>query len=397
MYKDDPIRKKIGKIIKLINSKIPKQQINISSVGGYELRKGFLNGKEIQRLIIYMRSTGCQWMLEDDFSGCAMCGHLAGSTLGSPIKAEAYISQFDDIISQFDFTDIPMLCIYNAGSFFNNREMPPEARKHIYKTLHYHKDIRQIIFESRPDYISEEEMQILKSSLPDKRLEIGIGLESSNEFIRQVCLNKGFNLEKFLQALTIIKKNGIHFLAYVLLKPPFVDEKTAIEDAISSVEWAFSKGVDVVSLEPVSVQDYTLVRLLFNMNLFRPPWIWSVFEVIKNTGNKGLIRIGGFEFFPPPKVCTHNCQSCNEVCVNAIEEYNTTNDLSVIIDALKMNCRTCKKTWENTLKITSDTRDNIEKFLCAFDPSCIDKYLRNDFRRYPNAFIKMGSCVTPNL
>lgn len=397
MYKDDLSRKKLGHIVKMIHQKIPKQQIDTTAIGDYERRKGFLERTAIERLIIYMRSSGCQWMLEDEFSGCTMCGHYAGSTLGSPIKAEDYIHQFNKIISQFDFKDIPMLCIYNAGSFFNNREMPQEARNHIYKTLHPIKDIKHIIFESRPEYISEQEMKHLRDSLPDKALEIGIGLESSNEYIRQVCLNKGCDLSKVLQALEIIKINKIKVLAYVLLKPPFLDENPAIEDAISSIDWAFKNGADVVSLEPVSVQNFTLTQLLYNMQLFRPPWIWSVFEVLKNTGNKGFLRIGGFEFFPPPSICTHNCPSCNEVCVNAIEEYNASNDLTVILNAQKMECKTCKKTWEVSLKSASSAKTNVERFLETFRVDLIDRYMRNNFRRYPNHFIRIGSCVTPNL
>jgi radical SAM enzyme (TIGR01210 family) len=374
IYGDDLRRNKLGNIIKSIHHKIPRKQIDTLSVGDHEVRKGYLNGKEIKRLIIYMRSSGCQWMLEDN-GGCAMCGHLAGTTLGVPIKAEDYIQQFENIISQSTFADIPMLCVYNAGAFFNDKEMPIEARMHIYDSISKIKEIKHVIFESRAEFIHDHEMQCLRKSLPDKRLEIGVGLESSNEFIRHVCLNKGLDISKFLDALKVMKRNNIHSLAYILLKPPFLDEKPAIEDATASIDWAFRNGVDVVSLEPASVQYYTLIHLLYNMKLFRPPWIWSVLEVIKNTGNKGLIRIGGFEFFPPPSVCTHNCPSCNDFFVNAVEEYNTSNDLSIISNALKMECRTCKKIWEDSLQSMSDVKDNIDNFLNTFDSSLIEKYL----------------------
>jgi radical SAM enzyme (TIGR01210 family) len=268
-----------------------------------------------------------------------------------------------------------MLCVYNAGSFYNDKEMPAEARMHIYESINKRKEIKHVIFESRAEFIRDQDMQYLRKSLPGKRIEIGLGLESSNEFIRQVCLNKGLDLNRFLDALKVMKRNDICSLAYIVLKPPFLDEKTAIEDTIASINWAFENGVDVVSLEPVSVQHYTLVHLLYNMKLFRPPWIWSVFEVIKNTGNKGLIRIGGFEFFPPPFVCTHNCPSCDDFFVNAVEEYNTSNDLSIISNALKMECGTCKKIWEDSLQSISDVKDNMDNFLNTFDSSLIEKYM----------------------
>ena len=376
--REDLRRNKLGYIIKSIHRHIPRKQIDTRSVGNYEIRKGYLDGRKIKRLIIYMRSSGCQWMLEDN-GGCAMCGHLAGSTLGVPIKAEDYIQQFDNIISQITFADIPMLCVYNAGSFFNDKEMPIEARMHIYNSINKLKQIKHVIFESRAEFIRDHDMHYLRENLPDKRLEIGIGLESSNEFIREVCLNKGLDLNNFLDSLKVMKRYDINSLAYIVLKPPFLDEKPAIEDAITSINWAFKNGVDVVSLEPVSVQYYTLIHLLYNMKLFRPPWLWSVFEVIKNTGTNGLIRIGGVEYFPPPSVSSHNCPSCNDFCVNAVEEYNTSNDLSIISNALKMECTTCKKIWEDSLQSISDVKDNIDNFLTTLDSSLIEKYMINEF------------------
>ena len=60
MYADDVVRRqKIGNLLKEIHFLIPKQNINFSKVGVYEVREGFLNGRKIKRLIIYMRSHGC--------------------------------------------------------------------------------------------------------------------------------------------------------------------------------------------------------------------------------------------------------------------------------------------------------------------------------------------------
>jgi len=251
--------------------------------------------------------------------------------------------------------------------------MPEEARMHIYGSLNKIKEIQHVIFESRAEFIRDHDMQLLRKSLPDKKIEIGLGLESSNAFIREECLNKGLDINKFLDALKMLRKNNINSLAYILLKPPFLDERPAIEDAIASINWAFDNGVDVVSLEPSSVQLYTLIHLLYNMNLFRPPWIWSLFKVVKNTGNKGQIRIGGFEFFPRPTISTHNCPVCNNYCANAVDEYNTSHNVSIISNALKMECE-CKKTWEASLQTSADIKENIDNFLNAYDPRLLNTF-----------------------
>jgi len=385
-------KQKLGAILKEIHRNIPPIKIDTFAVGDYEMRKDYLNGEKIKRLIVYLRASGCQWMLDDENGGCAMCGHLAGTTRGKRITEDEYIAQFDSIIAKFDFSEIPMICIYNAGSFLNDNEIPPIAREHIYKKLSSIKQIRHVIFETRPEYLSSDKLEVMKSILDDKRIEIGFGLESSNEYVRQMCLNKGYKIEEFLSGVKLLKKHGIFSLAYVLQKAPFLSESVAIDDAVTSIKWAFENGVDVVSLEPVSVQKNTLIHLLYSVEKYRPPWIWSVLKVISQVGNLGLVRIGGFEFFPPPSVCTHNCTVCNEVCINSIEDYNATNDMNIVTSTLAINCENCKAEWLQYLSESKGIEESIDEFIESFDINEISEVLRNDFRNYPNNLMRIGGC-----
>ncbi len=397
VYKDEERKRKLGKILQKIHHLIPPVDMDTYAVGDYEIRKGFLDGNEIKRLIVYLRSTGCQWMLDDENGGCAMCGHLAGTTRGRKITAEEYEKQFQTIIAQIDFSDIPMICVYNAGSFFNDNEISPEARKSIYDMINSIPQIKHVIFESRPEYITEDKLQVLTKSILGRRIEIGMGLESSDEYIRQMCLNKGFKLIEFQNAIKLLKKYDVKSLSYVLLKPPFLGESVAIDDSVNTITWAFEQGIDVISLEPISVQKNTLIHLLYSMGDYRPPWIWSVLKVMVQVHDMGLVRIGGFEFFPPPEVCTHNCSVCNEVCINAIEDYNATNDIKVIHDALDMDCINCKHKWLNELKDTVSIQEKIDSFIDKVDTVDIELLLRNDFRNYPNKLLRMGGCGIYNL
>lgn len=390
MYTDDQRRIILINILKEIHKRIPKRKFNTRKVADFEIRNGSLERKKINRLIIDLRSSGCKWTLEEN-GGCFMCGHVAGTTQGEGIDADDYINQFETIISSLDFSHIPMVCIYNAGSFFNNLEVPIKARDYVYKKLGSLDKIEHVILESRPEFIIDTELKRLRDLLPDKRIEIGVGLESSHEYIRQVCLNKGNTVSEFLKAADMIKRNNISLLSYILLKPPFLTESAAIDDSINSIAWAFRNGADVVSIEPVSVQQFSLVDLLYKMNLFRPPWVWSVLEVIIKSHGQGTIRIGGFEFFPPPSVYTHNCSLCNQICADAIEAYNATGDLTIIEQAYNMECKTCKNDWRTSLLNRSNIADNIDEFLRAFDINVIDRYLGDDYRVDPNDLVQMES------
>jgi len=221
-----------------------------------------------------------------------------------------------------------MLCLYNSGSFFNEGELPAEIRRDILKNIAEIKDIKCVILESRPEFVNSEALNEIEDILGDRRVEIGVGLETLTEDIRDLCLNKGMSTAEFLKASKMIAKSGAKLLAYVLIKPPFLDEQAGFEEAVRTAKFAFDSGVDVISFEPVSIQDFTLIHYLYEAQQFRPPWIWSVFKVARETAHLGEIRLGGFEFMPVPKIFAHNCDDCDPSVIKALEEFNSSADVN---------------------------------------------------------------------
>jgi len=157
-------------------------------------------------------------------------------------------------------------------------------------------------------------------------------------------VNKGETLSSIEKAVDLVKKFGFRALAYVLLKPPFLTEREAIEEAIATVKYAFEVGFDAVSIEPVSVHDYSLVDVLYLKGLFTPPWLWSVLAVAQVAVNLGEVRIGGREYYPRPEIVAHNRHKgsdCTQLCWKAISAYNVTHDPSFLY---LINCD-CKRQW----------------------------------------------------
>lgn len=134
---------------------------------------------------------------------------------------------------------------------------------------------------------------------------------------------------KIEKAVDLIKDFGFRSLAYVLIKPPFLTEHEAIQEAIETVKYAFEVGFDAVSIEPVSIHDYSLVDALYLKGLFTPPWLWSVLAVAQATVNFGELRIGGMEYYPRPEIVAHNRHDgsdCTQLGWKAISAYNATHD-----------------------------------------------------------------------
>jgi radical SAM enzyme (TIGR01210 family) len=396
-YTDDASRKRLAAVLHSIHDLIPPQRPDTSRVGDWERRNFYLDGRAAERLIIYMRSSGCKWMLDrENHGGCFMCGHLAGTTRGSQLSPSEYISQFDSLLGSVDIREFPVLCIYNAGSFFNDEEVPPAARDHVFQTIASFQHVKHVIFESRPEFVTEEALSSLRQHIPDKVVEVGMGLESSDEEVRQICLNKGFSLSDFTEACELLRSHKVSVLAYVVQKPPFLSEKAAIDDTVQSARWALQNGADVVSIEPVSVQKYTLVHLLHELGMFRPPWVWSVLETIKRTHTAGALRIGGFEFFPPPDICTHNCPACDAGCIEAIDRYNESRDVATITGASEIDCD-CKREWERHMHQDGPVEDAIQAFLDRVEEVDVGSCLRRDRRRVAGVPFRLGRCSSVGL
>lgn len=322
--------------------------IDFNKAGYCGAREGSIEGKAIKRAIVILRGCGCEWAREEN-GGCTMCGHLSGSSRGTKISEEKLKKQFNDSMAKFDFSKYPMLCLYNGGSFLNEKEISKELRQYIFKKISEIADIKTLIIESRASHVTDEVLDEIESFLPNTVVEIGIGLESSNDIVRNVILNKGTDLEEYEKVSCKFKNRKTKFLTYVLIKAPFLTEKEAIDDAIKTIEFAHKIGVDVISLEPVSVQDQTFVDHLSRLGYYRSPWIWSVFEIVKRTHHLGILfRIGGFEFFPIPKQYTSNCEECNEEMILKIQEFNKLNDINILKD---LECKGgCDKKWRKELE-----------------------------------------------
>jgi radical SAM enzyme (TIGR01210 family) len=138
----------------------------------------------------------------------------------------------------------PQIKLYNSGSFFDSAAIPFEDYPAIARQLSF---AEHVIVESHPRLIGERALRF--RDLLDGSLEVAMGLETVHPQILP-RLNKRFTLNHFAQAAAFLRREAITIRAFVLVKPPFLDESDATEWAVKSVSFAFSCGVGAVSLIP---------------------------------------------------------------------------------------------------------------------------------------------------
>lgn len=310
------------------------QNIDYTHIANSSIGVGYLDGKKINRIIFYLRSKGCEWSCKQN-GGCFMCGHYFGTSKGDDLPQHSLLNQFKQEYAKHDFTNIPMICIYNAGSILNNEEIENSDLLEMLRIVNSNKNIKRVILESRPEFINYEILSKISKVCKDTIVEIGIGLETADDYIRTKCINKGFSINAYIQAVCKIKKfSNIKVLTYLTVKPLFLTIQEGIEDVANSIK-IISDFTDIISLEPVSIQKNTLIEYLYNENMYQPPKGWMIRDIIlklheQNLLSKFELRIGGFEFFPIPDLVISNCDLCNKELYNAIDFFNSTKDITII-------------------------------------------------------------------
>jgi radical SAM enzyme (TIGR01210 family) len=275
-----------------------------------------------------------------------MCGHYTGTSYGEKFPYQYFIIQFQKEFLKYDFRKYPIICVYNAGSFLNENEIPAVARREIFQIIAGNPHIKVVTIESRPEFITKEIIREIEKILKNKRVEIGVGLEMEDDFLREICVNKGFNFKRYEHCAKLLSNSNLYLLTYILVKPLFLTTRESIDQAVRTAEWVSTLGSKIISLEPVSMQKGTLVEYFFNKNLYSLPWGWDIIEIMKKIYNLPLeIRIGGFEFFPIPKLFISNCPLCNKRLYEAISKYNSNKDLKPL---LSLQCQ-CKQQWKNQI------------------------------------------------
>ena len=373
--------------IKDIRANTPNLPYEKTKLAEVEINKFFYEGKAVNRVMIVLRSNGCQHYKTN--GGCSMCAHLNGSPLTDKITHEHYVEQWNSVLdgtfnesetTSFNLNDYPVVCVYNLGSLLNPEEIPLETIMYIFNTLNEFKGVKKVIIESRAEYVTEDVLKAIRSVF-EGVVEVGIGVESTNYLVRELCHHKAIKDTKIIsEAVENLRKYGMKALAYVNFKPVFLTESEAINDAIrTSIDCFKVFNFDAVSIEPTSLQENSLANFMYELGIYRVPWLWSLRDIIHGIyeelqAQKLDIRLGGYfdeevlsgsqgtgfaernEIFP--HMTSSNCSHCTNRFIDAIKKFNMTYDVKDL-DEVK-SCPYCYGLWEATKKV-EDSRTIIER------------------------------------
>lgn len=329
-------------------------------------RVGHLDGKCVERLVLFLRGTGCSWVSQA--GGCTFCGFWDATNFGRKVSDAQYLQQVENALDRLGagIERFPIVCLYNDGSLLVESEMGFEALCAILERLAGYPHVRRVVIEAKVVDIREALLPRLKQAMGSKELEIAVGFESADPTVRDLCVNKSFGDEVFASKAALMREHGIRVAPLVMVKPPFLTEGEAIHDALETIRRLDQFSFPRIDLEMATVEQHTLVAELWRNGLYRPPRLWSILEIVKRSRERGVrtpVFISPPNYTVPSLDFTANCPACTPAVVRAIRSYNRAFDLSAF-EALDCACR---EDWLASVRDVSASPDLMAQVRQIFD------------------------------
>lgn len=366
------------------NTKLP-------SVATSDMRIGYIGENVSARHVITLRPTGCSWCTKG--GGCVMCGHYLAST-GTPPQGDEILREIKSLDPEQP--DI-VLCIYNGGSMLNPEEMPTSLIRQICEVVSEKENVKKLVFETRPEFISITKIQELIECLrDDQQLVLSIGVESASDHVRDLCINKGFSFDDVCEATAPFRDM---FRYYAFFGAPFLTEAEMVSDTYYTILQLKQLDPEDVHIEAATIQHGTVLARLWKNDFYRLPSLWSLVFLLKSLPEDMRPYVSPFNHFPMPELIPQSCSQCHALLCLRLSEYNRIKDPCVFDD---INCQ-CLDTWLQQIQLT-DSRPLEVRAQHVFKELGISRATVPEFRletwwseNAPLAKVNIGSSGAPPM
>ncbi|WNY25642.1 archaeosine biosynthesis radical SAM protein RaSEA [Methanolapillus millepedarum] len=306
-----------------------------------------IRGEILDVLTVIFQTSGCYWGKK---GGCTMCGYVYDSASGEPSDADI-MKQLETALLRASEKQRFMVKIFTSGSFLDPKEINRDLRVQILSRLSKDSRVAAVLAETRPEFVNQEAIDDCLSAMNNKPLEFAYGLETTSDKIRRESINKGFSFNDFKRACSLARQNGIFSKAYLMLKPPFLSEKEALDDILKSIDEA-APYAETISINLCNVQNGTFVEKMWENKEYRPPWLWSMVKILADAkAQHPETYLMSDPVGAGAKRGPRNCKNCSYDVADMIREFSRTQDTKTLE---KKDCD-CRRLWEKELLLDDVT------------------------------------------
>lgn len=201
---------------------------------------------------------------------CLMCD-LWKNTTDRRVPAGAIAAQIRYALEHL--APAPHVKLYNSGNFFDAQAVPQQDWPGIARLL---EPFQTVTVECHPRLVGPRCLRFRDMLRPS--LNVAMGLETSHPDVLGK-LNKAMTLDDFERAVPFLHRHGMSVRAFLLLRPPFLDEAESVEWARRSIHYAFDVGVECCVVIPTRAGNGAMERLK-EQGLWQPPRLHSLEEVL---------------------------------------------------------------------------------------------------------------------
>ncbi len=183
---------------------------------------------------VLLTNRECPWR-------CAMCD-LWQHTLPGTVPPGAIPAQLAHALARLP--PARHIKLYNSGSFFDPRAIPPDDHAAIARQLGA---FERVVVECHPAFLGDR-CWTFRDRLAGQ-LEVAIGLETAHpEALERI--NKRMTLDDFSAAGRRLAQHGIALRVFLLTNPPFIAAGEAARWVERSIAFAIECGATAVSIIP---------------------------------------------------------------------------------------------------------------------------------------------------
>ena len=289
-------------------------------------------------LFIVFYSQTCRW------SRCLGC-NLPSKMSYEHVSYKALISQIDYVFDDPEVTrrreTIRKVIVSNNGSILDEETFSSTALMYLLVQLNLNlPNLALLSIETRVEYVDLAELLFLSRALAEgdtsTQLEIAIGFEAFDDYIRNRIFNKGLSLKTFEDFLGKMASYGYRLKCYFMQKPvPGMTDAEAITDIQNAIDYlsqmAAHYGIGInMHLNPTYVATGTILEEAFRKGEYAPPLLWDVARAAWHAKSKPLsIFIGLFDEGLAVEGGSF-LREGDEELVKELERFNRTQDYDIL-------------------------------------------------------------------